>query len=117
MATYWMHRGEHVNGRWWRIFRGDNAALRSVAKHTGMPLDELRSGTGDIDDNGGRHRVSETTVSNTRTMKAIEDAYGARECGTATKRQLTLRRIGMALDEAEIAIDWQALFDAAQRAE
>jgi hypothetical protein len=33
MATYWLHRGEHVEGACYRVFHSEKAALGLLDRH------------------------------------------------------------------------------------
>jgi hypothetical protein len=89
----WVHTGEHVDGAWHKVFATEAKALASVAKYLGRDTDygePLVAGRQYVDDNGGTHRVSQTSATSAHTADALRKAYDARECETATKRQLAL---------------------------
>jgi len=91
----WIHRSAHSDGRSSKRFKTETAALASVAKSMGRDHDygePLQANRRYVDDNGGTHIVEEvsSSVRSAATDEALGRAYDARECGTATKRQLAL---------------------------
>jgi len=89
MARFY-HRISACDGSSYRIYASEAKARAAVEKFCGYPMPEGRSSM--VDDYGTRHTIEEVSdrVKSGRTMEAIERAYGARECGTATKRDLAL---------------------------
>lgn len=89
------HSVTHVDGTHTKVFPNRWRALEAMARSLGYDEDDgnqLRPDRDYIDSNGGRHIVEHLPygINNARQADALREAYDARECGTATKRQLAM---------------------------
>jgi hypothetical protein len=73
------------------VHRTEALAQRALTKMLGRLPDEFQVGRTYISDWGNRLVVEERAAGHTAASeRALREAYDARECGTATKRQLAL---------------------------
>lgn len=74
-----------------RVFKTPEKAKNALALFLGRKVEEISLDRSYYGDFGNRLIIEEREASHTaRSETALRDAYDARECGVATKKQLTM---------------------------
>jgi hypothetical protein len=88
MAYVLINRAE--DGTHESVHKTEALAIRALVKMLGRPV-EFELGRAYVSDWGNRLVVEERAAGHTaKSERALREAYDARECGIATKRQLAL---------------------------